>query len=35
MATLPGDIMPLERFRETVRKDTGESTELLEPSAYN
>ena len=30
MATLPRDIMPLERLREKARKDIGESTEFLE-----
>ena len=35
MATLPQDIMPLERLREKARKDIGESTEFLEGPGDN
>ena len=35
MATLPQDIMPLDRLREKARKDTRGSTEFLEASADN
>ena len=35
MATLPREIMPLERLREKSRKGIGESTEFLEGRVYN
>ena len=35
MATLPQDVMPLERLREMASRDIGESTEFLEASSDN
>ena len=35
MATLPRDIMPLERLREKARTNIGESTEFLEGPVDN